>query len=58
VFTTEQLIAAVWGYTGTGDQRLLKHLVFRLRQKLEDNPKNPKYVRTETGIGYKFINAE
>jgi two-component system, OmpR family, KDP operon response regulator KdpE len=54
IFTSEQIITAVWGYSGAGDQRLLKHLVFRLRQKIEEDPKEPKYILNETGVGYKF----
>jgi two-component system alkaline phosphatase synthesis response regulator PhoP len=48
------MIHAVWGYSEAGDSRLVKHLVFRLRQKIETDHKKPKYIKTESGVGYKF----
>jgi len=54
VFNPEQIVQAVWGYSEIGDSRLLKHLIFRLRQKIEDDPKKPKIIKTEPGIGYKL----
>ena len=49
---TERLLTHVWGYRGTGDRQLLKQLVHRLRQKIEQNPAEPRYVLTVAGIGY------
>ena len=48
----ERLTTHVWGYRGIGDRQLLKQLVHRLRQKIERNPAEPKYVMTVAGIGY------
>jgi len=48
----ERLTQHVWGYRGTGDRQLLKQLVHRLRQKIEQNPTEPEYVITVPSIGY------
>ncbi|KPV50820.1 hypothetical protein SE17_24685 [Kouleothrix aurantiaca] len=50
--STERLTSHVWGYRGVGDKQLLKQLVHRLRQKIEQNPAEPEYVVTVPGIGY------
>lgn len=51
---TEYIIEKVWGYYGDGNSRLLKNLVYRLRQKIEPDHSQPRYIHTESGIGYKF----
>ncbi len=48
----ERLTQHVWGYRGTGDRQLLKQLVHRLRQKIEQDPAQPRYVVAVPGIGY------
>ncbi len=48
------LIERVWGFTGNGDNALLKNVVYRLRRKLEPDPSNPRYIHTVSGVGYKF----
>ena len=48
----DRLTNHVWGYRGLGDKQLLKQLVHRLRQKIEQNPAEPQYVVTVSGIGY------
>jgi DNA-binding response OmpR family regulator len=50
--TAERLTSHVWGYRGIGDRQLLKQLVHRLRQKIEQNPAEPRYIITVAGIGY------
>ena len=52
--TTERLTSHVWGYRGIGDKQLLKQLVHRLRQKIEQNPAEPRYILTVVGIGYQL----
>jgi DNA-binding response OmpR family regulator len=52
VLTTERLTTHVWGYQGSGDRQLLKQLVHRLRQKVEQDPASPRYIETVPGIGY------
>ena len=54
VVSTERLLTHVWGHRGSGDRQLLKQLVHRLRQKIEDDPSQPAYLETESGAGYRL----
>ena len=54
VFSREQLLEEVWGYEYYGDIRTVDVTVRRLREKIEDNSSNPKYILTKRGIGYYF----
>jgi len=55
---TPTLIERVWGYEGEGSQELARGLVSRLRAKIEENPKSPRYILTVPGIGYMLTNPE
>lgn len=54
VFSREQLLEEVWGYEYYGDIRTVDVTVRRLRQKIEDNSSNAKYIITKRGVGYYF----
>lgn len=54
VFSREQLYQRIWGFDSYGDLNTVTVTINRLRQKIEDNPKNPKYILTVWGVGYKF----
>ncbi|MBQ2059293.1 MAG: response regulator transcription factor [Firmicutes bacterium] len=54
VFSREQLLEEVWGYEYYGDIRTVDVTVRRLREKIEDDPSDPKYILTRRGIGYYF----
>ena len=54
VFSREQLLEEVWGYEYYGDIRTVDVRIRRLREKVEDDPSEPKYIRTKRGIGYYF----
>ncbi len=55
VFSREALMEHVWNYEGyVGDVRGVDVAVRRLREKLEDDPANPKFVMTRRGVGYYF----
>ena len=54
VFSREQLLEDVWGYEYYGDIRTVDVTVRRLREKLEDDSSDPKYIMTKRGIGYYF----
>jgi DNA-binding response OmpR family regulator len=58
VFTRDQLLDRLRGIDWDAFDRSVDLLVSRLRQKLKDTPKNPKYIRTIWGKGYKFIAGE
>ena len=52
-FTNEEIIGRVWGFYGEGNSALVKNVIYRLRKKIEPNPNESRYIRTETG-GYLF----
>jgi DNA-binding response OmpR family regulator len=52
--TVEELCQHVWGHR-QGDAATLKKLVYRLRQKIEADPANPRLVFTVSGVGYRFL---
>lgn len=54
VVTQTQLLKEIWGPAHTEDTHYLRIVVSHLRQKLGDSPSEPKYVRTEPGVGYRF----
>lgn len=54
VYSRESLLNLVWGYEYPGDVRTVDVHVRRLREKIEPNPSDPKYVHTKWGVGYYF----
>jgi two-component system KDP operon response regulator KdpE len=54
VLTHETLLRKVWGYDYRDEDQYLWLYTTYLRQKLEDNPKEPKYILGERGVGYRF----
>lgn len=54
VFSRENLLNIVWGYEYPGDVRTVDVHIRRLREKIETNPSEPKYVHTKWGVGYYF----
>jgi two-component system response regulator MtrA len=54
VFTRELLLELVWNYDYLGDSRLVDAAIQRLRAKVEDDPKEPRLIRTIRGVGYRF----
>ena len=54
VFSREELLNKVWQYDYYGDLRAVDVAVRRLREKIEDDPSQPRYVITKRGIGYYF----
>lgn len=57
VFTRDQLIELVWGYNSEGYDRAVNTCITRLRAKIEDDPKNPTFVQTVWGVGYRFASS-
>jgi DNA-binding response OmpR family regulator len=55
VFTRGQLLRQVWEYTWFGDTSTVTVHVRRLREKLEEDPSNPRRLQTVYGIGYRFV---
>ena len=54
VYSREKLLKIVWGYEYPGDVRTVDVHIRRLREKIENNPSDPKYVHTKWGVGYYF----
>ncbi len=56
VYGRESLLRLVWGEDYPGDVRTVDVHIRRLREKIEENPSEPKYVHTKWGVGYYFLN--
>lgn len=56
VMTREHLLQAVWGFDYFGDVRTVDVTIRRLREKIEDDPSEPKYIITRRGLGYALRN--
>ncbi|MCD8048244.1 MAG: response regulator transcription factor [Clostridia bacterium] len=54
VYSRENLLDIIWGYDYPGDVRTVDVHVRRLREKIEPDPANPKYILTKWGVGYYF----
>lgn len=54
VYSRESLLNLVWGYEYPGDVRTVDVHVRRMREKIESNPSEPKYVHTKWGVGYYY----
>jgi two-component system response regulator VicR len=57
IFSRESLLEKVWDYEYYGDLRTVDVTVRRLREKIEDEPSNPTYIKTKRGVGY-FIKKD
>ncbi len=58
VYSRENLLNIVWGYDYPGDVRTVDVHIRRLREKIEKNPSEPKYIHTKWGVGYYYQNQE
>lgn len=54
VFTKEQIYQTIWKDAYYGDENIINVHIRRLREKIEDDPSHPHYIKTLWGIGYKF----
>jgi DNA-binding response OmpR family regulator len=54
IFDADSIVNEVWGLYGEQDVSLIKHVVYRLRRKLKDDPNNPHWIQTWHGKGYSF----
>jgi len=53
--TRDELLTNVWGYDESLSTRTVDNFILKLRQKIEDDPANPKHILTIHGVGYKLI---
>ncbi|HUX88487.1 MAG TPA: response regulator transcription factor [Chloroflexota bacterium] len=55
VLTHETLLAKVWGYEYRSEEHYVRLYVNYLRQKIEEDPRRPRYILNERGLGYRFV---
>jgi len=55
VLTHDQILTKVWGYEYRDEPHYVRLYINYLRKKIEEDPTNPKYILTERGVGYRFI---
>lgn len=55
VMTYDQILSKVWGYEYRDEPHYVRLYINYLRQKIEKDPANPKYILTERGVGYRFV---
>lgn len=55
VLTHDQILTKVWGYEYRDEPHYVRLYINYLRKKLEEDPANPKYILTERGVGYRFV---
>ncbi len=58
VVSQQQLLREVWGATHVQDTHYLRIVIGRLRQKLGDDPAEPRWLKTEPGVGYRFLGGD
>jgi DNA-binding response OmpR family regulator len=58
VLVLDHLLERVWGVGYEGENHLVRKVVYRLRQKIEPDPRNPQYILTRPGIGYLFGSSQ
>jgi DNA-binding response OmpR family regulator len=54
ILTPDVIVERVWGYSGQGDRELVRGLVSRLRAKVEPEPRSPRFILSQQGLGYWF----
>jgi len=54
VVSRDQILNRVWGYEYEGTARTIDNFVQKIRQKIEDDPDDPRWIRTVRGVGYRF----
>ncbi len=55
VFSRKDIVKALWGYDDPGISRTIDTHIARLRKKIERDSSNPEFIKTVTGVGYKFF---
>ncbi len=55
VFSRKEIVKALWGYDDPGISRTIDTHIARLRKKIERDSSNPEFIKTVTGVGYKFF---
>lgn len=57
VFSKEHLFEKIWGFDALGDTTTVTVHIRKIREKIEENPSQPKYIETIWGVGYRFLKS-
>jgi len=57
-FSRQELLEKIWGYQFEGYDHTVNSHINRLRNKIEEDPSNPSYLKTVWGVGYRFVEME
>lgn len=57
-YSRQELLDIIWGYQFDGYDHTVNSHINRLRSKIEENPSEPKYIKTVWGVGYRFVELE
>jgi two-component system response regulator VicR len=55
VYTSDELVESIWGVEYKGERQVLYVQIRSLREKIEEDPSNPRHIVTLRGVGYKFV---
>lgn len=58
VITYKSMLQQLWGPTASGDNKILRVHMASIRRKIEPNPDEPRYIFTETGVGYRMTDGK
>jgi two-component system alkaline phosphatase synthesis response regulator PhoP len=58
VVSREEILERVWGYRFSTSSRTIDNFIVRLRRYFEPDPKNPQYIHSVRGVGYRFTNPD
>lgn len=56
-FSRDEILNTIWGYDFVGDSKIVDVNIRRIRSKIEDNSRNPKYIETIWGVGYRWTKS-
>jgi len=57
VVARQDILKSVWGYDVFPSTRTIDNFIATLRKYFEDDPKDPKYIKSVRGVGYKFVDS-
>jgi DNA-binding response OmpR family regulator len=58
IFDPQWIVSRVWGMSSKEDTQVVKHVIYRLRRKIETDPSDPQYIGSISGKGYYFIKPD
>jgi len=55
IISRDKILNEVWGYSVYPDSRMVDTHILNLRKKIEEDPHNPEFIKTQHGVGYRFV---